>query len=232
MKICSFLWKRVTTGFRLPAVCDYGPAHVARHKRAFERHLKIPHEYLCITDSPELVPEGIRTIPLWDKCRDLGGCFNRLFIFSPEMREIIGPRFACVDLDCVVTADVTDIFSRKDDFIINRYVPFPGTESDKDQMYNGSLILMDAGARRKVWDRFDPRTSPARIAGQRMVVGSDQAWIRIVLGRHEWTVGPEDGIYEARNIGANLPENARMVFFSGRRDPSLSPHEWVKRNWA
>lgn len=192
----------------------------------------MPHEFVCITDLGSRLPTEIKVIKLWDKCRELGGCFNRLYAFSPDMREIIGDRFACVDLDCVITGDVTGIFGMTDEFLINRYQPWPGSEAEKDQRYNGSLIIMDAGARRQVWDVFDPRSVPRIIERNQHVVGSDQAWIRLVLGAREKTLGPEHGIFEARNVGESLPEDARMVFFSGRRDPSLAKYDWVKRNWA
>jgi hypothetical protein len=229
LKICCFLWKRDKRGFRLPAICDYGPEHVYRLKRGFERHLHVPHEFICITDFPEL--PGVRTLPLWDKCRGLGGCFNWLYVFSEDMRGLIGERFACVDLACVVTGDVTPILTRTENFLIHRYQPAIKVKNPKDQRYNGGFFLMNAGEKRSVWDEFNPKASPELIKNHPDLVGSDQAWIRFVLGTDETTLGPEHGLYEARNIGANLPDNAKMVFFSGPRDPSRTNHNWIKEHW-
>jgi len=233
IRIVSFKWRKSRKGYQLPGVVEYGPDHVNRHYAGFRRHLRMPFEYCCITDDPAGLAKGIRVIPLWDKCRDLGGCFNRLYVFSPDMREIIGPRFACVDLDCVLTGDVTPVFNRPIDFIINGYFPLPRGDNARDQRYNGGMFMMDAGARRQVWDSFDPLHSPAEIAARRGdVVGSDQAWIRLALGPDEARYGPADGVYEARKVNGSLPHDARIVFFAGKRDPSEMRYAWVRQHWT
>lgn len=232
LTIVCFFWRRNKTGFKLPAVCDYSPKHIIRLRNGLKRHLHIPHRLVCVTDQPHLMPKGVEAIPLWDKCRDLGGCFNRLYTFSPAMRKLLGERFACIDLDCVIVGDVTPIFSRREDFIINRYCPTAFDKRPIPQFYNGGLFMMNAGARRHVWDTFDPLVSPALIHNNPCVVGTDQAWIRMVLGEGEATWGPEHGIYEARNIGDHpLPSNARIVMFAGKRDPSIANQPWVREHW-
>ena len=234
LTIACFLWQRNTTGFQLPSKVDYGPEHVRRLGNGLKRHLSIPHNFVCITDQVEAVQAvGVATIPLWDKCRYLGGCFNRLYTFSSDMRDTLGERFACIDIDAVVVSDVTHLFTRSEDFLINRYIPSPKGDQAPEQGYNGGLYMMDAGARSVVWDTFDPVSSPLSIeAAAGRVVGTDQAWARMVLGPNEATWGPEDGVYEARSIGHKpLPDNACLVFFAGRRDPSVCGHKWVRENW-
>jgi hypothetical protein len=211
----------------LPAVCDYGPKHVHILKAMVDRHLSIPHEFICITDDSTGL-EGIKTVPLWDKCRHLGGCYNRLYAFSDDMRSIIGDRFVMIDLDCVITGDITPLFDIDDDFKINGY--FFG---DMDQHYNGGLVLMNAGARSKVWDEFDPIRSPKHVSTVKSVVGSDQAWIRICLGKGEKRFTEDEGVYNfIRLKNQKLPEDAKIVFFAGKRDPSTSQDvDWVKKHW-
>jgi len=211
----------------LPAVCDYGSKHVRILKAMVERHLSIPHEFICITDDPTGL-DGIKTVPLWDKCRKLGGCYNRLYAFSEDMRSIIGDRFVMIDLDCVITGDITPLFDIEDDFKINGY--FFG---DMDQYYNGGLVLMDAGARSQVWDDFDPIRSPNQVANTDYVVGSDQAWIRIRLGKGENRFTEDEGVYNfIRLKNRKLPENSKIVFFAGKRDPSTClDTDWVRQHW-
>lgn len=232
LTIACFLWRRNRKGFKLPAVCDYGPKHITRLRNGLKRHLNIPHRLVCITDQPKGIPKGVEVIPLWDKCRDLGGCYNRLYTFSEAMEKLLGPRFVCIDLDCVIVSDITPLFSRREEFIINRYTPAQWDKHVVPQFYNGGLYMMNAGARKHVWEMFDPLTSPALIQNNPSVVGTDQAWIRMVLGEGEATWGPEHGVYEARNIGDRpLPDNARLVMFAGKRDPSLAQQAWAKENW-
>lgn len=227
LKVVCFKWQRNTTGYMLPAVCDYGPRHVQFLKAMVARHLHIEHEFICVTDDPTGL-DGIKTIPLWDKCKSLGGCYNRLYAFSEEMRELVGERFVMIDLDCVIVGDITPLFDVDDDFKINGY-----WHDDKDQHYNGGLILMNAGARSQVWDNFDPIRSPNQVANSDYVVGSDQAWIRIRLGKGENRFTEDEGVYNFIKLkNRRLPENAKIVFFAGQRDPSTCLDvEWVKQNW-
>lgn len=227
LKVVCFLWKRIATGYQLPAACDYDWKHVEILQAMVKRHLKIPHEFICITDHPN-PPESIKTLPIWDKCRNLGGCFNRLYAFSEDMQEIIGGRFVMIDLDCVIVREITPLFDVEDDFKINEYA-----HEDRDQYYNGGLILMDPGARRQIWDQFDPEKSPEILKSLDYVVGSDQAWIRYVLGKGESRFTEGDGVYNFTKLIRNqLPGNARMVFFAGKRDPSTSRHiGWVRDHW-
>lgn len=225
--IVGFKWKKISTGFQLPGACKYTDEHVLIHKAMFERHLTIPHRYVCVTDEPV---EGVECIPLWDKCKFLGGCYNRLYIFSEDMRELFGERFACVDLDCVIVNNVNSIFSRKEDFLMNSYKPIPNKQPpDPDQYYNGSLIMMDCGARKEVWESFDYEKSPEMTKNNPNTIGSDQAWIRHCLGKKEKLLTEIDGIYEARQIKGSLPDNAKIIFFSGNRDPSEKRYSWISK---
>lgn len=225
-----FKWKKPKGGFALPAVIsEYTSEHVNVLERMLKRHYHKPHRLVCVTDDPEHI--NCRTVALWDKHLELGGCFNRLYTFSPDMRGLFGGRFVCIDLDCVIVGDVTPLFDRKEDFVINSYKPMPFRPAP-DQCYNGGLYMMDAGARAHVWDTFDPESSVKQIQQQPEVcIGSDQAWIRLCLGRGEARWTNKQGVYEARQFQDRLPEDARLVFFAGARDPSLRKFQWVLEHW-
>lgn len=224
-----FLWRPVSTGFQLPRVCRYTSRHVNVLRNMLDRHVHIPHRLVCVTDMPGGIDSRVETIPLWDKCRHLGGCYNRLYVFSAEARELFGDRFCCIDLDVTLVRDCTPLFDRDDDFIINAYNPLRAGEND--QHYNGGLFMLDAGARRCLWDQFDPNSTPAIVQADRRTIGSDQAWIRYRLGKGESRWTNADGVYEARQVRHVLPEDARLVLFSGKRDPSLNPYPWIAEHW-
>jgi hypothetical protein len=233
LQIVLFKWRPPGVGFVLPSQKRghvYGPEHVNRAHAGLKRHLRMPFETVCITDDPSGINEDIKCLPLWDKCRYLGGCYNRLYVFSQDMKWFIGPRFACLDLDSVIVGDVTPIFKRKEDFIINSYYPGPGGNWS-DQTYNGGLFMMNAGARRRVWDEFDYETSPETVENRADIIGTDQAWIREVLGPSEKRFTKQDGVYEARDFKDGLPADARLVLFAGSRDPSRTKCKWVTEHW-
>jgi hypothetical protein len=201
-----------------------------------KRHYSGLREFVCITDDPKGLHPDIRVIPIWDDHAELrsphGGlnpaCYRRLKMYSPEMREIIGERFVSLDLDCVITADVTPVWDRPDkDFMI-------WGETLRTTPYNGSMQMMTAGARKQIWEQFDPVLSPQQTvkAGYH---GSDQAWISYKLGPHEARWTQKDGVFSWRMAckpeGGRLPKGARIIFFEGHVDPwtptALKMSPWI-----
>lgn len=230
LTIATFFWQKDARGFQLPSVrggFSYGPEHVRRLQAGLARHAG-PHRFVCITDQPI---EGVECLPLWPDLAELGGCYRRLKVFEPGIREMLGPRFMLIDLDCVIVRDLQPLLARNEAVIFNAYRPL--SRRDPDQFYNGGLMLMDAGARPQVWESFDPIRSPQKIARARLAcIGTDQAWIRLTLGKGEARFTEADGVYEFRQVRDRLPANARLVLFAGARDPStLQEVAWVRRHW-
>jgi hypothetical protein len=228
LTVATFLWEKSPQGFQLPSVrgaFEYGDEHVRRLGRMLARHLTIPYRFVCISDRD--VP-GVETLPLWPDLAELGGCYRRLKVFDPAF-DMLGERFAMMDLDCVVTGSLDEMFSRPDAFVMNAYRST--RPRDPDQHYNGGLMLMTAGARPQVWQQFDPVKTPALIAKRRReCIGTDQAWIRLCLGKGEARFTA--GVYEFRQLRGTLPADARVVMFAGARDPSTSLEiPWVRQHW-
>lgn len=236
LSVVTYKW-RPAPGYR----SIYGPETVNTLRRMVARHYPQPHRFVCVTDDADGIDAGIDIVPLWSDHAGIpsphGGknpsCYRRLRAFSPEIAGVFGSRFVSLDLDAVVVGDLAPLWDRPDDFVIwGDTNPQPGSH------YNGSMLLMSAGARRQVWDRFDPVRSPieSKAAG---CWGSDQGWISYCLGAGEprWTTA--DGVYSFRNHlqsgRSPLPADARIVLFHGRIDP-WSPEAqqlpWVKRNYC
>ena len=219
----------------------YAADHVNRLRSMLVRHCRGAHELVCITDDPTGIDGDVRIVPLWDDLAKLGRCWRRLRLFAPEMRELIGPRFVSIDLDCVIVDDVTPLFDRSEPFVIwgprHRKAP-----------YCGSLWMADAGAHADLWTKFDEVLSPAVC---RRFVGSDQAWIAYYLGADQPTWSGRNGVRSFRlNCVPKLwrdrvermtttvdepPPGTRLVFFHGRYDPSQQAVQrafpWVQEHW-
>lgn len=205
------------------------------------RNYHKPFELVCITDNPKHISSEVRIIPLAEieQFAHLpsphGGlnpaCYRRLWMYGEHARDYIGERFVSIDLDVVLTGDVTPVWDRPEDFMI-------WGETLRRTPYNGSMQLMTAGARRQVYDEFDPENSPrdARKAG---FDGSDQAWISYKLGPHERRWTKEDGVFSFRlhvkPNGGRMPKGARVIFFEGQVDPwspfALKICPWIKEHW-
>ena len=238
-------WKwRSPKGYRSTFTAE----HVNTLFRMVKRHYPEPHRSICVTDDPMRLERYIEVVPISKDWADIpsphGGhnpsCYRRLVMFSPQAKQLFGERFVSLDLDTVVTGDLRPLWDRPEDFVM-------WGETDPRSDFNGSMLLMSAGARPQVWDRFNPTTSPAeaKAAGK---FGSDQGWISHILGRSKhdgpdhpqreatWTT--KDGVYSYRihlhpNRGM-LPDDARIVMWHGGQDP-WGPHaqrlDWVRRNY-
>lgn len=225
LRICTWLWKQ--NGYRKQFTAE----HVNTLRRMVRRNLTLPHEFVCITDMPEGLDAGIRTLPLqqvpavqWDEHRP--NCFKRLWLFSDAARFLVGSRIINMDLDCVITGNLDAPFSRPEDFVIWRDVQHGRV---RGSVYNGSLWMLTAGSRRQVWEQFRGEASRETFRKNR---GSDQAWISAVLP-NEATFGPEDGVYSYRwEARRKLPKNAAIVLFHGKPDPWEAMHlEWVREHY-
>lgn len=193
----------------------YSAAHVNIWAAMVRRHLAMPHRLACVTDMPQGIDpdvaiiqppreyEGIR-IPSWGETKPQ--CFRRLAMFAPDAAERFGERFLAMDLDVVIRGPIDPIVDRPEDFVI-----FRGTAPSRP--YNGSMLLLTAGARPQVVAQL---TAEAAIAAGQRYVGSDQAWIAHVLGAGEATWGPEHGVDWWNGHGEPA---ASVVFFPGSVKP-------------
>lgn len=233
LTVCCFKW-RPFEGYR----SEYAPETVHVLKSMVSRHYTDPFRFVCITDDPTGL-NGIETVPLWNDYADIPhpsspgkhpSCYRRLKVFAPEMRAILGKRFVVMDLDCVILGDLRPLWNRPEDFI-----GLAGTQPPTT--FNGSMFLMNAGARPRVWQDFNPTFSPinAQKAGH---YGSDQAWISYILGPREarWTTA--DGVFSYRLHVApakgRVPKGAKLVFFNGKKDPwspEIRGMDWIEQHY-
>lgn len=206
----------------------YTAGHVNALARQVRRHYASQHRFVCVTNRPTAI--HCETIhdreDFVDVASPHGGqfpaCYRRLRLFHADAAQWFGPRFVSLDLDIALTADMAPLWDRPEDCVLLRDPLYP------DQ-YNGSMVLLTAGARPHVWSDFRPDTSPARAraAGKR---GSDQGWISYCLpGEATWTTA--DGVYSYRKDimprrGA-LPAGARMVSFHGHIKPWTCGQLWA-----
>lgn len=233
LTVVTFKWRPET------GPPKFASEHVNVLARMVRRNYHHPHRFVCITDDPAGLEHPVEAVELWGDHAQLRNphgpaypsCYRRLKLFSPEMAELLGERFVCLDLDVVVTGDLTPLWHRPEDFVILRGTS-PGNH------YNGGMMLMTAGVRAQVWSDFDPRRSPI-LALRRRQFGSDQGWIGCKLGAGEATWGKAEGVYSwvphLKRGARDLPDNARLVMFNGKRDNpwDADPQQqrWVREHW-
>jgi hypothetical protein len=211
-------WKWSNPGYR----SQFDANSVMTLKRMVERNYRHPHRFICVTNEAEgldceviLDDRDFIELPSPHKPGQ-PSCYRRLRAFRPDIAKDFGNRFVMLDLDCVITGDVAPLWNEAVDFAMYED---PG---HADQ-FNGSMLVLSAGARPQVWKQFDPGRSPA-LALEAGYYGSDQGWISYILDpKQERRFGRTDGLYSYRRhimrTGGILPDNARIVFFHGAVDP-------------
>lgn len=217
---------------------SFGAEAVNVLRRMVARHYARPHRFCCVTNDAAGLDPQVVVIPDREDFKDVpsphGGrnpsCYRRLRMFAPDAAETFGPRFVSMDIDCVIVRDMAPVWDRDEDFVI-------WGDTNPKTLYNGSMMLLRAGARPRVWQKFDPLKSPAE-AHASGNFGSDQAWISYCLGKGEAKWTQADGVFSFRNEiqrkGGALPGTARVVMFHGNIDPwhrEAQRLPWVRQHW-
>lgn len=216
ISVVTFKWK--PNGYRT----HFTAAHVNKLRQMVARHYPEPFRFLCVTDDPAGLDAEIEAVDLWSDYSDIPNpsfgefgpsCYRRLRMFRGDF-TLAGERFVSLDLDAVIVGDLRPLWNRPEDFVAWK-------DPSGRWPYNGSMMMLTAGARPQVWDDFDPRTSP-QLANKSGALGSDQGWISYRIP-HEATWSQADGVYsfrtDLRRGRMPLPANARVVFFHGVPKP-------------
>lgn len=195
LNVCVFKWS--TPGYR----SQFSPEYVNIFAAMLARNTTVPYKLWCITDDADGLDSSIEALELWPNPVPSYGdsnapnCFRRLFMFSREIAEALGPRWMWSDLDCVITGNIDAILTDESDFRIWR----PSGDTSR---CNGSLVLHRAGTMTQVWDEF----SPAKVGtieefrAQTNHLGSDQAWLSRYLTPETPTFGEDDGVFAFRKL--------------------------------
>jgi glutathione synthase/RimK-type ligase-like ATP-grasp enzyme len=218
--VMTWLWKQPGSRVEYTAGTVNGWAHATR------KNTTLDIEIACVTDCPEGIEDWIRIIkppgyfetvssPTWPAANGWPQCYRRLALFHPDAKEIFGgDRLVSMDMDMLVTGNLDKILGRQEDFLM-----FKGTSGKRP--YNGSLMMLDAGARPQVFTEFTPEKA---LESGKKFIGSDQAWISHCLGWGETTLSEKDGVvaYTTHFINKNggtkaykHPDHVSMMFFPG-----------------
>jgi hypothetical protein len=210
------------------------PGHyVSRLASGIVRNYVGPHRFICFADNRNGIPGWIDVKPIEDRylLPIDDGCYVRVRMFDPKWQERYNiTRLVSLDLDLIITGGLNPLFDRSESFMIlggGHFNPCP---------YNGSVMMIEAGAARQVWDDFYliRACEVARADGRYR--GTDQTWIaHCVPDAATWTY--RDGIFSFRKPGWPTnsllkPEGARIVSFPGNADPLQYTHlPWVQEAW-
>lgn len=215
----------------------YGQDDVRKLQAGVSRNLKQDHRFFVA--KPQAEDEHLTKI---------AGCFCRLRMFDPAWQKQMditeGDRIVCMDLDSVVTGELDPLFNRPERFMI-----LQGANAANPCPFNGSLMMLRAGAHPEVWSDFSIDKAKAVPFYE---FPDDQGWLHHKLPKAAgWKVGSPSGVYafakpgwpvaqvedicngRKSNVPGDLPKDARLVVFPGWRSPEKFKHlDWIKKHWV
>jgi hypothetical protein len=207
----------------------YLPYYVNRLYAAVRRNLSAPHRFVCLTEDPTGLDDGIATLPLPP---GFSGYWNKISLFKDGMFPE-GTTVLYLDLDLVIVGPLDVLLDDPGGLCVIRDW---GTVSGA---FNSSVMRFEAGEYTFIYDRFRPKADEIVASGR--YVG-DQNWIydqvegkaksfpagSIVsykrdLGAHVWPRAKKlglDFLKAPRWMTVSPPEGASIVVFHGKPDPA------------
>lgn len=218
MKFVCWLWRG--HGF-WKRTARYDERHVAVLASMLRRHGG--HDLTCVQDGSFDIPGSI-VMP--ESVSSLPDYLPKLWAWSPEFHELIGERFASIDLDVVITGDIASVVETKDPLII--------WDHARLELYNSSLFALAPGFGNVVWTSMTlDRIADAKRAAEYWT--GDQSWIAHVLGPGQKTFGEASGVMQYRPALHRQAMPAGMIagFMCGPYEPASEAEysEWVKAAW-
>lgn len=185
----------------------YGPEYVNVLADMVNRNVEYAYRFICLTDDPSGLDEGIETINLPE---GLEGWWNKVALFKPGLFPKRS-RIVFLDLDVVIVGPLEPVVDTK------------GIAADWLQGgINSSVMVWDAGDYPQIREKFTPDV-PKRLHG-------DQDWIEEVSW---WAFLPSDWLPSYRLHCQEWPtDGARIVCFHGQPKPADIKTGWVPEMWT
>jgi hypothetical protein len=138
-----------------------------------------------------------------------------------------------LDLDLVIIKELDELTETQSTFKILK-----GANAVNPNPFNASVMYLKPGHHGEVWNDFTIERSKNI---QYHEFPDDQGWIWHKMPEADgWQVGSESGIYAFQKpgwplgaYGTELPSDARIVSFIGKRKPTMySGLPWVRKHWV
>lgn len=148
----------------------YGVEYVARLRAMVAKHLTQPHRFVCLTDRPAAVPDGVEAVRIASP-HPLPGWWAKIELFSPARQW--GSRVLYLDLDTLVVRGLDELVASPAPFTL---IPEGGSTFQGRhglavvKRFNSSVMVFDPAAVGQVWDTFSAAV-PRRLWGDQDHIG-------------------------------------------------------------
>jgi hypothetical protein len=201
----------------------YGPEYVNILYDMVSRNLPQGYEgsFVCLTDDPEGLSEGIQTIPLPD---DLEGWWGKLYMFKRGLFRDKS-RLLFMDLDTLIIGNIAEIANYRGQFATLRDFFYP-------QQLGPAIIAWEAGSfSASIWEEWVAQGEPRHPMG-------DLWWINNHdQGRFSKKIDKLQDLFPGQIVSYKVdckpypPSGANVVCFHGQPKPDNCPDEWVQSVW-
>lgn len=218
----------------------YGPEYVNILRSMLDRHLHVPHRLFCVTDDASGLDGDIAVVPMPDLPWASFRCRRRLWHYDTDRIALFGTRMLHIDLDTVITDDITSL--------LDTDAPFKCWRADyATPTYSPAFALMTTGILNGLWDayRADPVGYPEH-TGVRDA--SDLAMLNHYLKPRfsppYWDASDGFATYFGNGYGRyahlgvsvmdeTLPPGTRVVIMGGADKEALDTHSraWIQEHW-
>lgn len=233
--------------FCLKCGTKYSSDYANRLHRMARRHLTVEHSFHCLTDDPRSLDDGIVASPLPGP--DLGGCWNKLWLFSPRVAPP-GTTILYLDLDVVLVDSIDALASCApgEDFLGQ-----PDWNRPFFPQFNSSVMRFLAGNHQEVLDRFLAESATGCLrrreewdgttrSREKVVYwrgwrrfGGDQEWISSHLlprrSIHSRAFPPGWILSYKRHGRPEPPPGAKIIVFHGSPKPHEVDNRYVREHW-
>jgi hypothetical protein len=198
--------------------CGRGAEYVTKLFEGIRRHAGAGVNFVCVTDAPETVPNwvGVKNCPPGIK-----GWWAKISLFKPGMFDL-GERIVAIDLDTIITGDLSEIAGYDGCFAGIRDFYYPAR-------LQSAIMAWEAGSLNHIWTawdeggrlQFDPR--------------GDQCWIEKMQPEPDFFQDFAPGQIvsfkaDCWRVG-RVPEGARVVCFHGRPRPHECQARFIRDLW-
>ena len=207
----------------------YGPHYVNRLYRGIEKHLHRPFRFLCVTEDPSGLVEGIETCPIPNNPGIEGwpNVFLKLLVTADGFADLKGPTLF-MDIDIAITGGIDCFFDYMPgkNVIIHNWIERRKTLFRKrPAIGNSSVFRFEAGQSQYICDTF-LREKEAAVDRARYC--TEQAFLTYAMKERYWW--PEGWVRSFKRNSMRpfplnlllppvLPKGTRILVFHGKPDP-------------
>ena len=174
-----------------------------------KRRISREFEFVCLTDQPKRMPQGVRAIPIATPKPGTKGWWAKIELFKPGR---FGGRVLYLDLDTLIVGSLDEVIDYPAEFAI---VPcgapnFRGGEGRTVvKRYNSSVMAWDWDAAADLYRKWTPAVT-RRLWGDQDWIGEQCDWARMMPA--EWfprlSVGRDAWGDAAKVVLCKTPKNA------------------------